>query len=92
MPRNTLPIFACAISHGSSIARDAAEDLRHREHADHDRDQGQPAGELGVAEGEAREPRRVVEADRGDEQAEQQRHDALQRIGERDEHGAQQAQ
>jgi hypothetical protein len=34
----------------------------------------------------------IVQPDRGDEQSEQQRHDALQRIGERDEHGAEQAE
>src|SRR3989449_11483414 len=50
---------------------DIADDFRHREHADHDRDQREAAGELGVAESEAREPGRIVEADRRDEQAEQ---------------------
>ncbi len=37
------------------------------------------AHQLGAAEGEAREARRIVEPDARDQQAEQQRHDALQR-------------
>ena len=69
-------------------APDAAQNLRHGEHPDHDRDQREATGELGTAEGEARESRRVVEALRCDQQPEQQRHHPFQRIADREEHGA----
>ena len=92
MPRNTLPICARAISHGSSMRATPRTISEHREHADHDGNEREAAGELGVAEWEARESRRVVEPDAGDEQAEQQRDHALQRVGKRDEHRAKEAQ
>ena len=73
MPLNTLPIGWSTISAVGFGVDHVADDLRDREHADHQRDQADAAEQVGVAEGEAREGGRVVEADAGDEQAEKQR-------------------
>jgi hypothetical protein len=71
---------------------DEAQDLGDGEHADHHRDQADAAGELGVAEREARVPRRVVEAHAGDEQSEQQRDARLEDARIADEHRAGEAE
>ena len=56
---------------------DVAQDLADREHADHRRDEGDPAHQLDVAEAEAGVARGDVDPDRGDEQPDQQRDHAL---------------
>ena len=73
----------------SLVARgDVAQHLRDREHADHRRNEADAAHQLDAAEGEARVARGDVDADGRDEQADQQRDDALDDRPGRDDHGA----
>ena len=77
-----------ALLHGDG----AAQQFRHREHADQRRDEVDARQQIDIAEGEARLPCGGIDADAADGEPDEQRQQALERVARADEHRAGEAE